>query len=309
MADHIPPSLEELLLGADNVLFVGAGATDVANGIPLANHAERIGVRPDAIHFGALACQWWASSMAAPDFYPVAALKPSDQLGDGAALVTPETTVVRDRTEHVPPEVTLRETFGYPSAVLDGRGGVVGLAAALQRCVSAFDVDLIVNVDCGSDSLFDGTRGAVETPLHDFLLMAAIDSLDTTAVHTLTGYGLDGEMPMDALDATVADLMMAGAYLGAHGITQADVADLNDAYERIDDPINSLVVPAATGDHATREVFGRRITPTPLSAAILIFDLAAVVANGPAESLAATESLHEAEERLLEAGIDPETRL
>lgn len=309
MTDHRLPSLETQLLDATNVLFVGAGATDVANGLPLANHAERIGVAHDDIHFGALACQWWASSMSAPDFYPVADLRESDPLGEGAALVTPETTITRDGTERVPPEVTLEETFDYPSAVLDGRDGVAGLSAALERYVSEFDVDLVVNVDCGSDSLFDGEVGTVETPLHDFLLMAAIDSLETDAVHSLTGYGLDGEMPMDALDATVADLMSKGAYLGAHGVTQEDVADLKTAYERVEDPINSLVVPASTGDHATREVFGRSITPTPLSASILLFDLETVVENGPASSLADTGSLREAEEVLLDAGITPETRL
>jgi len=309
MSQKPKQSLEELLAAADTVLFVGAGATDVVNGVPLANHAERIGVAHDDICFGALACQWWASTADAPDFYPVDELDGSEALTPLAALVGPETTITRDGTEHVPPEVVLGTEFDYPAGVFDGRDGEVGLRSALEAYVSEFDVDFVVNVDCGSDSLFDGVNGAVETPLHDFLTMAAIDSLDVPAVHTLTGYGLDGEMPMDALDETVADLMAAGAYLGAHGVTQSDVGDLRAAYETVDDPINSLVVPAATGDHAPRDVFGRTIVPEPLSASILVFDLATVVANGPASTLVGTESLAEAETALLEAGIEPETRV
>lgn len=302
-------SLEELLTDADTVLFVGAGATDVVNGVPLANHAERIGVAHEDIVFGALACQWWASTAEAPDFYPVEDLDGSDPLTERAALVGPDTTITRDGVERVPPETVLATEFDYPAGVFDGRDGEVGLRSALEAYVDELGVDLVVAVDCGSDSLYDGEHGNVETPLHDFLLMAAVDSLDVPAVHTLTGYGLDGEMPMDALDQTVADLMAAGAYLGAHGVTQADVADLRTAYESVEDPINSLVVPAATGDHAPREVFGRTIVPEPLSASILVFDTATVVANGPAGRLVGTESLEEAEEALLEAGIQPETRV
>lgn len=302
------PSFEERLADADRVLLVGAGATDVVNGLPLARHAERVGLDRADVEFAALACQWWQSTDGAPDIYPLDALSGVDRPVPGAARVTPATTADRDGTERVPPETVFPATLGYECTLFGGRDGAAGLAGSLAAYVDHADVDLVVDVDCGSDSLFDGDRGSVETPLHDFLLMAAVDALDVPAVHALTGYGLDGEMPMAALDETVADLMRQGAYVGAHGVTQADVEALRRAYDRVEDPINSLVVPAATGDHATREVFGRAIAPEPLSAVVLLFDLATVAANGPASRLAGTGSLTAAEEALLDAGIRPETR-
>jgi len=302
------PAFEDRLADANRVLFVGAGATDVVNGLPLASHAERFGLETADVRFGALACQWWESTDESPDFYPLEALSDADPVVPGVVRVTAATTADRDGTERVPPETVFPDVLGYDCVLVGGREGVIGLRERLAAYVREENIDLVVDVDCGSDSLFDGQRGSVETPLHDFLLLAALDGVPVPAVHALTGYGLDGELSVEALDETVADLMREGAYLGAHGVTQGDVRALERAYESVEDPINSLVVPAATGDHAPRQVFGRTIEPEPLSAAILLFDLETVAANGPASLLADTESLAAAEHRLLDRGTRPETR-
>lgn len=308
MSTDIKPSLEELLMSASNIMLTGAGATDVVNGIPIANHAKNLGMSHKQIFFGGLACQWWDSSTAAPDYYQIEALRSANQISPTAAEVTEETTVIRDDNEHIPPETVFVKQFDYQSVVFDGNHGVQGLVNGLEKYVKENDIDLIIHVDCGSDSLYDGELGKVETPLHDYLMMAAVNQVNIPSIHALTGYGLDGEMPMDALNETVANLMRNSVYIGAHGIKQRDIQDLELANKHVDDPINSLVLPAALGDHSDKEVFGRQIEVGPLAATILLFDLCSLVNHGPASKLEHTNSLEDAERNLINQGITPETQ-
>lgn len=308
MDSNVKPSLEEQIISADTIMFTGAGATDVVNGLPLANHAKNLGIAHKEISFMGLACQWWNSSASAPDYYPIEALENIDQVSDTVVEVTEESTVIRDGEERTPPEVIFVEQFDYYGAVLDANDGVQGIVEGLRSYTKKKDIDLIIHVDCGSDSLYDGKIGSVETPLHDYLMMAAVSEVDTPSIHALTGYGLDGEMSMDALDKTVAKLMQESAYIGAHGITQNDLRDLEIANEYVEDPINSLVIPAARGEHTDKRVFDRQIKVGPLAATILLFDLDSVVNHGPASELKQTKSIEEAEKKLLNQGIVPETK-
>jgi hypothetical protein len=87
-------------------------------------------------------------------------------------------------------------------------------------------VDTIVLVDGGTDSLMRGDEDQLGTPAEDMASIAAVDSLDPKQVPrkllVCLGFGIDafhGVCHAHVLEAA-ADLVRAGGYLGAFSLTE-----------------------------------------------------------------------------------------
>ena len=179
-------------------------------------------------------------------------------------------------------------------------------------------IDLFVGVDIGSDSFHDGKEAVpAKTSMVDFMSLGAMAQMPCPVVYGVAGYGCDGEMQLEELDHRVSRVMKAGGYLGAHGITQADVADMAKASEIYPDPVEPMSYKAAQGKFGFKNVWthgpwGTVVKVTPLAAVILFFDPVAMIENCSTgvKVLQSTASLQEVENRFREQlGGFPESRL
>jgi hypothetical protein len=68
--------------------------------------------------------------------------------------------------------------------------------------------------------------GSNHTPFVDCMSVSMLLGLDCPVVFGLVGFGCDGEFPNEDSEANIATVMAAGGFLGAYGLTQADVRDI-----------------------------------------------------------------------------------
>lgn len=103
------------------------------------------------------------------------------------------------------------------------RTGVRLLLAAYQHLVDTYQVDTVLLVDGGTDSLMRGDEAGLGTPEEDAVSLAAVQALAGVEQKLLVclGFGVDtfhGVAHAQYLEA-VADLTRQGAYLGAWSLT------------------------------------------------------------------------------------------
>lgn len=317
---EIKKSLHELARGKRKAMIVGiGGGGDIIQGIPIRNYLKFLGV--EEVWLGGVSCQWWPfeaespnTYILAPTIYSLQDLNPCYKLNDTAAMIYPESTVEGKR----PAEAKVGEALKTQTLVFGLEKGVKGMLAGLQKAVEFLGIELVVAMDVGSDSFFSHTSEVrpPRTPLVDLLALAALYQLNLPVVYGLAGYGCDGELELEDLERNVARVMQQGGYLGAYGLTQQDVLDMEIACAAFPDPVEKWPCEAARGNLGLKnmrlmEPWGTTIRLTALAAVILLFDLKTVVEAVaiPAQRLLHTESLHQAEEIFMAQGILPETRL
>lgn len=326
MDETLPkPSLIDLALNAESAMIMGiGGGGDIIQGIPVANLLRKLGV--SKIYMGGVACQWWTpdgnpladdwgTAVMGPTLYPVA------DLGE-AELVAPHFAIVKSDSNYGgrrPCEARLAELLEPEAMFVAGlTGGVVGLADSLKAIIAELSVDLFVGVDIGSDSFHDGTEACpAKTSMVDFMSLGAMTQLNCPAVYGVSGYGCDGEMQIEELDERVSRVMRAGGFLGAHGLTQEDVLQMEAASEAYPDPVEPMSYRAARGEIGFKNVwthgpYGTVVKVTPLAAVMLLFDPTSVVesCSKGVKALLNTNSLEEVERIFKEdLGQFPESRM
>ncbi len=318
------PSLLEVALKSKRALILGlGGGGDVIQGIPLARLFQQLGF--EEVLIGGVNCQWWMpDGKPQSDVFGVSVLGPTlydiNQLSHSVAIAPHIRTVTRESAigSCQPAEAVLADSLSGTPFVASLLDGPVGLAASLKALVEERGIDLVVGVDIGSDSFHRGDEVQLaHTSLVDFMSIGALLDLPCPVFYGVSGYGCDGEMQLSELDERVGVVMKAGGYLGAHGLTQADVAEMLVACELYPDPVEPLAPLAATGELGLRRVnthgpWGTPVHVTPLAAVMLFFDpkiMAAEVSKG-IHALKGCTSLAQAEKVFYEdLGELPESRL
>ncbi len=319
------PSLIELALKTKRALIMGiGGGGDIIQGIPVCRLLRQLGV--EEIYMGGVACQWWTedgeplsetwgSAVMGPTLYNVREMSEVEALAPQVARVS-QKSHFRGRK---PCEARLAGTLGEDVMFVAGlTGGVQGLTEGLKELVEQKRIDLFVGVDIGSDSFHDGKEAVpAKTSMVDFMSLGAMAQMPCAVVYGAAGYGCDGEMQLEELDERVSRVMKAGGYLGAHGITQADVVDMAKASEIYPDPVEPMSYKAARGEFGFKNVWthgpwGTVVKVTPLAAVMLFFDPVSMIENCSkgVKVLQSTASLQEVENRFREKlGGFPESRL
>lgn len=102
-----------------------------------------------------------------------------------------------------------------------GRTGVEPLRRAYEQLVDELELDAVVLVDGGTDSLMRGDEPGLGTPTEDMTSLAAVEALEVdTKLLVCIGFGVDtfhGVCHHYFLEA-VADLSKNGHYLGAFSL-------------------------------------------------------------------------------------------
>lgn len=99
--------------------------------------------------------------------------------------------------------------------------GVVQLKNTYQYLVNTLQIDAIVLVDGGTDSLMFGDEAGLGTPSEDFASISAVSQLEVATYMVCLGFGIDhfhGVSHYDVL-ANIAQLSALEAYLGSFSIS------------------------------------------------------------------------------------------
>jgi hypothetical protein len=191
------------------------------------------------------------------------------------------------------------------------KSGVRPLAAAYRSIMARHDIDLVVVIDGGTDSVLFGDEPGLGTVEEDAVsIVAAHAAAGERAILAALGFGIDhfhGVSHHSFLE-NVARLIRDGGFLGAfalvRGTPEADgFLDLVDhanrrQHNRYSIVCNSIAsaVRGEFGDyHATNRTSGSELFINPLMAQYWTFDASRVVANmAYAAELAETERLEDA---------------
>lgn len=172
--------------------------------------------------------------------------------------------------------------------------GVQPLRENYERLVEHLQLDAMILVDGGIDSLARGDEAEPGTFVEDTVSLAALAALPPAITQILAciGFGAEREITHAHILENIADLTRRGAFLGACALTSA--MDEYRAYEEavlfahaqpFQDPsvINASIISAVRGEygnyHLTEKTHGSRLWISPLMALYWFFDAATVVAQ------------------------------
>ncbi len=317
-------SFTDQILCSQRALVIGhGGGGDVILTLPIARHLKRLGV--DEVFIGGVSCQWWTpvgspvvdrrgTAIIGPHVYSVEDLSNAEIVSPAIALARPDTNLNGRR----PAEAVISEIVDFPVIILGLTRGSVGIVESIEQFMEAYEIDVLISIDVGSDSFYNGDQvRPAQSALVDFLVLSALLQIRRPVMFGLAGYGLDGELALEELEENVALVMRHNGFLGAYGLEPDDVTLMLKACEAYPDPIEYLIPRAALGEFGLRRIrtaspWGTIIRVTPLAAMILFFDPAVVVehASKGAASLMQTSSLSEAESLYFDTlGQLPESRL
>ena len=188
--------------------------------------------------------------------------------------------------------------------------GVVQLSAAYQTLVQKLDLDAIVLVDGGTDSLMRGDEFGLGTPQEDIASIAAVMNSGVGASYLAAiGFGVDayhGVCHAQFLEA-VSDLTEKGKFLGvstvlpdSHGAKEffSAVDYANEQMRRMESIVqNSLYssIKGKFGDHhRTKRTSGSKLWMNPLMPMYWGFELAGIAErNLYLDRIQGTESMAE----------------
>ena len=217
----------------------------------------------------------------------------------------------------IPYEAIYADHFGSESFVLSLRGGGVGVAEGMRAVVEHARAEIVITVDVGSDTLSTGheTR-PVHTALADHLTLAGLLGQSVKTFFGLAGYGCDGEMDLEEVDANFSKVLAANGLRGAIVPRMADLDELDMLHARRVDPVGSLIGHANRGKFGLHRVrtstpHGHTVRLGPTAVPIWIMD-PRVVADEVATDvyqLIETTSADEAQEAYAALGRIPETML
>src|SRR5205085_6075096 len=199
----------ERLNGASNVLVAGCGGGfDVFAGIPLAQHLTAHGKQ---VVFASLSfTNLWLC---------------------GGERVGETTWRVDQRAAEIPyfPEKWLAEWLGRREQLVPiyafARSGVRPLAAAYRSIIDRHDIDTVVLVDGGTDSILFGDEPGVGSVVEDAVsLVAANRAAGDSVVVAAIGFGVDHYHGVShhAFLENTAQLIRDGGFLGMFSLSQGN---------------------------------------------------------------------------------------
>ncbi|MEK7486694.1 MAG: DUF1152 domain-containing protein [Planctomycetota bacterium] len=172
----------------------------------------------------------------------------------------------------------------------DGGSGVVPLLESYRWLVNQFQIEAIILVDGGTDSLMCGNEVSLGSPTEDVTSIAAVSQLNLPSYLLCLGFGVDffhGISHAQCFEA-IADLAKSGGYLGAYSLVppMPGVAEYRDAVEYLNNvqPQQSIVcnsifsaLEGQYGDHhRIRRTRGSKLWINPLMSIYWCFSLAIV---------------------------------
>lgn len=307
------PSVEELLTGCESVLIAGCGGGgDLVQSVSIMNYARHLGVQN--IVLATISVNWWGTFADGCEVFDLDWFQPAERINENLVRVLPQTKLTGGIGSGKPTyEIAMAQTFDVPVYGIGLKNGLPGVKNALETLVQKHGCRLFICADVGSDTFFTGEETQVCSPLIDAFSVICASEMDIPGVYALNGYGGDGEMHLAHLNRNIGECMRRGGYLGAGGITQKDVADLQRIFDIIGpDDVEQWPQRAAKGELGVfycKRLWG--VERIPAAAVTFYFDPDVICEMNPAiQACRGTKTLQEAEDAIYtQCGILSETRL
>lgn len=307
-----PPSvsLEEMIRSSSRALVIGVGGGgDVVGALATARFLEFCGLE---FTLGGLS---WERSIIDPlpgprSLNEVQEVRPLHRY---AWLANP-----KSRTETGIPfaESKMAKILGREVLLVDINGGVKGVMDGLEVALKEFKADFLVGVDVGGDSLAQGGEHGLRSPLADSIMLAAYAEFERRGQPTLWGvfgYGSDGEMTVDEIEAALNKVARAGGLLGAWALTAKVVAELEEVIQQVQTEASAIPVECARGAWGEKKIRQdqRSVRLTPLTTLTFFLSPSIVfdALSGPARAVSQSSSLEEANQALHAIGLKTELDL
>ena len=245
----------------DRALVWGIGGSgDVVGAIPTARLLDSFGV--EAI-LGGVA---WEP---APED-PIVGPRPFEEvtgLEKVTATVgwaTPETETI----DGVPfSESRVADVLDERVILIDSSKGIGPMIDGMEAACEQLDIDLVIGTDSGGDALARGDEPGLQSPVSDAMGLVTLEALGVETVLGVFGFGSDGELTIDELNAGIARAAERDGLLGAWGITPRIRDEMEAVLETVQTEASRLPVEAARGAWGPRDIRGgnRSLALTPAS--------------------------------------------
>jgi hypothetical protein len=273
----------DVLEKSKNVLIAGAGGGyDIFCGLPL-----YFGMRAEGknVHLANLSFS----------FLPPEQATGEARIAPAVLKVVPETPLMTNYF----PELLLSQWFRTQGEEVPiycfERTGAMRLRAGYEALVRHLEIDTIVLIDGGTDSLMRGDEIGLGTPQEDIASIAAVSAVNTERKLLMcVGFGVDtyhGVSHGHFLEA-VAELTHAGGYLGMFSLVNEmpEVQKYREAADAVFEAmahhvsiVSSSILSALEGrygnHHATSRTAGSVLWINPLMPVYWCFNLAQVAAR------------------------------
>lgn len=307
------PSVEELLHGCAGVLIAGCGGGgDLVQSVSIMNYAKNLGV--NNVCLATISVNWWGAFSDGCEVFDLDWFQPVERIGPDLARILPDTRLTGGMGAGKPTyEIAMARTFDVPVYAIHLGNGLPGVRGALEEIIRRHGCELFISADIGSDAFFSGEETQVCSPLIDAFSVLCASELSIPGVYALNGYGGDAEMHMAHLNRNVGECMRRGGFLGAGGITQRDVVDLQRVFDMMGpDDVEQWPCRAARGELGVfycKRLWG--VERIPAAAATFYFDPDVICGMNPAiQAVRGTKTLQQAEDAIYaQCGILSETRL
>ncbi len=305
-----PVSLEDLIRSTRRALVIGVGGGgDVVGALATARFLEFCGL--DFVLGG---LSWERSPID-----PLPGPRSLEEVKDVRALhpyVWAANGLTRTRTGVYFCESKMAAIQRKEVLLVDISGGVNGVVEGLEAAMKEFEADLLVGLDVGGDSLAQGNEPGLRSPLADSIMLAAYAELEKRGHRTLWGvfgYGSDGELTVDEIEAALSKLSAAGGWLGAWSLTPKIAAELEEVVKTVPTEASAIPLECFRGGLGQRKIRSgqRSVKMTPLTALTFFLSTTALyeTLSRPAQAVRASASLEAANDALHSIGIKTELDL
>ena len=302
-----PASLEDLLRASAHALVIGVGGGgDVVGALATARFLEFLGLQ---FTLGGLS---WERSV----YDPVPGPRKLNEVRNVAALHPFAWMANRDSqtsTGILFAESHMAAAIGRDVLLVDINGGVMGVVDGLEAAIAQLKTDLLVGIDVGGDSLAQGREPGLRSPLADSIMLAAFAELERRGRRTVWGvfgYGSDGELTVDEIEAALARMGGAAGWLGSWSLTPKIAAELEEIVKSVPTEASAIPLQCFRGASGTKQIRGgsRSLKLTPLTALTFFLSTGKLyeTLSRPAQAVRQSSSLDAANDALHSIGIRTE---
>lgn len=206
------------------------------------------------------------------------------------------------------------EVIGEETLLVDINSGSEAIAEGLLDAAQKLEADLIVGVDVGGDVIAQGHEPGLMSPLADSMMTAAFAKLerDIPSLIGLFGYGSDGELTPQELEASMKLNLKSNAVLGSWGITQDTLEKLEEVTAVVPTEASRLPVEYARGELQQTSIRNgtRPVSLSMASTVTFYFSPSVLLENSKmAKAVSKSKSIEEANDALHMLGIRTELDL
>ena len=199
--------------------------------------------------------------------------------------------------------------------LVDLSGGARGVTEGLEEALRLLGADVLFGIDVGGDAVARGDEAGLASPLADSIMTAALAELSGTmaVVMGVFGFGSDGELTREELEANMLEVARRGGLLGSWGVTPEVLEEMERAMAVVPTEASRLPAEYARGVRKQTTIRrGRRRVHLSIASTVtfylsprVVFDALSVTAR----AVAGTRSLEEANRALHSLGLTTELDL